>query len=213
MTAPASRVDAAIRALHDALTALLGALREERQLLAEADTAAYAGLLQRKSDLLARVERAEALRADLAGSLGHPPDARATTGLIAAVAAPDATRRRWDETLGLIEQVAQQNLANGALLALRRRVADEALALLQGRPVTGGGNYDRSGRVARRAARSGGCGRLPTLVLLARVVVAPDTEFDRCLHTHLDPVLAAAEHHDLFFVARLRFTNSFISGI
>ncbi len=154
--APADRLDAAIRALRDALTALLGALREERQLLAEADTGAYAGLLQRKSELLARVQQAEALRADVARSLGQPPDARQTAALIAAVDAPDATRNRWDDTLGLIEQVAQQNLANGALLALRRRVADEALALLHGRSATGT-DYDRNGRVGRAAARGDGC--------------------------------------------------------
>ncbi len=113
-------------------TALLGILRDEREILKQRDMEALSRSGDAKHRVLAELDALDKDRLSLAELAGIPADREGFGDFLESLHQGDSIRLRWQRMVGLLEECRERNEANGRLVALQRSHVEKALAALRG---------------------------------------------------------------------------------
>ncbi|MGB5623214.1 MAG: flagellar protein FlgN [Gammaproteobacteria bacterium] len=113
-------------------TALLGILRDEREILKQRDMQALSRSGEAKHRVLAELDALDKDRLGLAELAGIPSDREGFGDFLESLHQGDGIRLRWHRMVGLLEECRERNEANGRLVALQRSHVEKALAALRG---------------------------------------------------------------------------------
>jgi len=113
-------------------TALLGILRDEREILKQRDMEALSRSGDAKHRVLAELDALDKDRLSLAELAGIPADREGFGDFLESLHQGDGIRLRWQRMVGLLEECRERNEANGRLVALQRSHVEKAQAALRG---------------------------------------------------------------------------------
>jgi len=127
----------------DATRALLDLLRQEQALLIEADVDGVAGLLERKSTLVARIAEMTTTRHLALAAIGFAPSEAGMQSWLKSRRAP--SELAWNELISLARSAKEANRINGLLINKQMQYNQSAINVLHGN-AQGSGIYGPNGQ-------------------------------------------------------------------
>lgn len=123
----------------DMLDQLIQVLQEERDSLAQNNTALTQTILERKTQLLANLEKNAQQRNQLLQSEGFPADENGTQAFFKSLtqSAAKACADKWRNLEQKLENCKVENLINGKIIHRSRQQVDVLLNLIQGNKNSG----------------------------------------------------------------------------
>jgi flagella synthesis protein FlgN len=124
---------------HELIASLVELMKQEQQVLVEADADALAGLMPPKSQLVQQLAALATQRHAALGAAGYPASESGMEPWLADNGAPDA-RTQWAHLLELTAQAKELNRVNGMLI--NRQMAHTQTVLQALRTPAGGADGD-----------------------------------------------------------------------
>lgn len=130
---------------------LLQLLRQEQELLIQADTDGLTGVTEQKGKAVARMSELALRRHRALTSAGFEASESGMEIWVKSKAGTPAIGKSWNELLTLVREAKELNRTNGLLIGQHMARNQSALNILQGTPQ-GGNMYGPDGQSAGKAA-------------------------------------------------------------
>lgn len=150
-TSDLQRFAASVQRTQAALSRLESALVQEQAALTGADPVALEQAVREKLEALTELEPVVMERDGIQQRLGAPPGIPGGDQLLAKAPPSAAIRKHWDDVTATARRIEKLNNQNAQLATQGERTAQQALALLTGRP-TEPDLYGRQGHTPSRIA-------------------------------------------------------------